>query len=348
VLPVPQFDPTPVLDAFRGSHLATLLTAAVGHFDIGARLAAGPVPFETLNETLGLAERPAIVLLTALRSLGLIDIAGRNVALTPMGQEKLDPASPFCLRGYIGLGVFSADVRNMIECLRRDHPAGDVSFVYHEGGGPSALDDEATAAVLTRAMADRARNIAPILARDLDLTGNRRLLDAGGGHGLYSFHLLHRFPALQAVILDRAPALAVAREYAAQMGVEARVEFVQADIHTCPLAWDYDAVLMANILHDYSARVAGALVQRFAAGLAPAGRLFVLDAFLNSVAAGDAPVAPGPAEVAAYSGLLFSICEGRCYRFDEAEDWLRAAGLTVHANRIPLPAHGSLLTGVKA
>ena len=347
VLPVPEFDPTPILDAFRASHLTTLLTAAVAHFDVGSHLAAGPLQFDTLRDRLGLAERPAIVLLTALRSLGLIEVTGKDIALTAVGREKLDPASPFCLRGYIGLGVFSADVRNMIECLKRDHPAGDVSFVYHENGAPSALDDEKTAGVLTRAMADRARNIAPVLARELDLSNTRVLLDAGGGHGLYSFHLLHRFPALHAVILDRAPALRVAREYAAQMGVASRVEFVRADIHTQALDWHYDAVLMANILHDYNAAVAGALVSRFAKNLAPGGRLFILDAFLESVKPGDAPVSAGPATVAAYSGLLFSICEGRCYRFDEAEGWLHAAGLRVEPVRIQLPAHSSVLAGAR-
>ncbi|MCU1326252.1 MAG: hypothetical protein JWN34_1622, partial [Bryobacterales bacterium] len=323
------------------------VTAGVGHFEIGSVLAKGPVAFDELRGILRLAERPGIVLLTALRSVGLIEINGTNVLLTPFGREKLDPESPFCLRGYLGLGVYSADVRHMIECLLRDRPAGEVSFVYHDGAGASALDDEETAGVLTRAMADRARNIAPDLANSLDLSGTRLLLDAGGGHGLYSFHLLQRFPELRAVILDRGPALAVAREYAASMGVADRVELVKADIHEHELAWDYDAVLMANILHDYAADTAERLVARFAAGLQPGGRLFILDGFLESVVAGEAPVSAGPPEVAAYSGLLFSICEGRCYRFDEAEGWLVQAGLKVEGRRIELPAHGSVVAGVR-
>ena len=344
---VPQFDPTPLLDAFRASHLSTLLTAAIGHFEIGPILAAEPHSFDRLRKALNLAERPAIVLFTALRASGLIDVHGQEISLTPFGREKLDPNSAFCLGGYLGLGVYSADVRNMIDCLRRDHPAGEVSFVYHDNAGPSVLDDEKTAGVLTRAMADRARNIAPLLANELDLSDAKLFLDAGGGHGLYSFHLLQRFPALKAVILDRAPALAVAREYAAQMGVADRVTFEQANIHTHPLTWDYDAVLMANILHDYSAEAAEKLVHHFASKLAKGGRIVILDGFLDSIVPGAAPVAPGPPEVAAYSGLLFSMCEGRCYRFDEAEAWLGNAGLKVQKERITLPAHGSVLTGCK-
>ena len=47
--------------------------------------------------------------------------------------------------------------------------AGDVSFVYHDGDENSALENADVADALTRAMADRARNIAPSLARDLEL-----------------------------------------------------------------------------------------------------------------------------------------------------------------------------------
>lgn len=119
----------------------------------------------------------------------------------------------------------------MIACLKNDQPAGSVSFVFHEDGPPSALDDPDTADVLTRAMADRARNVAPFLAEQLDLSGARCLVDVGGGHGLYSFALLKAQQDLQANIIDREPALAVAEEYAHEHGVADRVQLLCGDIH---------------------------------------------------------------------------------------------------------------------
>jgi hypothetical protein len=104
---------------------------------------------------------------------------------------------------------------------------------------------------------------------------------------------------------------------------------------------------MANILHGYNAADTEALVKNFAKALPPRGRLMILDAFLNSVPAGHPPVSNGPRAVAAYSGFLFSLCEGRCYRFDKAEKWLTDAGLAVEPAVISVPAHGSLLTGCK-
>ena len=341
-------DTTAFLDEFRTAQISHLLTAAVAEFDVGAALENGPLSYDQLRKKLGLADRSAIVLLTALRSIGLISVgANGSIELTGYGWEKMAPSSPFHLRGYIGLGAFSLDVQNMIACLKHDRPAGDVSFVYHENGPPSALDDPATSDLLTRAMADRARNIAPTLAEQLDLSRSRCLIDVGGAHGLYSYHLLQKHDNLKAILVDREPALNVAREYAAQLGVANRVEFVHGDIHTLQIPAEVDTVLMANILHDYNAADAAALVKHYAEALPPHGRLMILDAFLNSVPPGHPPVSDGPRAVAAYSGFLFSLCEGRCYRFDEAEAWLRDAGLQVDRRRISVPAHGSLLTGIK-
>lgn len=342
----PQHDTTAFLDEFRTAQLSLLLTVAVVRFDVGEALSDGLLAYEELCRRLKLADRPAIVLLTALRSIGLIDVdAEGRIGLTEYGREKLDPHSPFHLRGYIGLGGFSADVQNMIECLANDQPSGSVSFVFHEEGPPSALDDPHTADVLTRAMADRARNIAPLLADQLDLSTARCLVDVGGGHGLYSLELLKKYPDLKAIVIDRAPALAVAKEYAEEAGLSDRVQLTCGDIHSMELPPQMDAVLMANILHDYNADDAQSLVTRFAKALPSGCRLMILDSFLNSVPEGHPPISNGPRAVAAYSGLLFSICEGRCYRFDEAQRWLREAGLQVDDKIISVPAHGSLLTG---
>ena len=239
----PQFDTTAFLDEFRTAQISHLLTAAVAHFDVGRALNPGPKSYNSLRDSLDLAERPAIVLLTALRSIGLIDVDhSGQIGLTDYGREKMDPDSPFHLRGYIGLGKFSADVQNMIDCLKHDRPAGSVSFVFHENGSSSALDDPGMADVLTRAMADRARNVAPLLAGQLDLSQARCLADIGGGHGLYSFSLLQNHPNLQALVIDRRPALAVAAEYAQELGVADRVQLIHGDIHTLEIPPSIDVI----------------------------------------------------------------------------------------------------------
>lgn len=344
----PQHDPTFLLDEFRTAQLSHLIVAAVCEFDIGRVLCAGPREFGLLCGELGLQQRPAIVLLTGLRSVGLIDIeADGRVALTEYGFEKLSPKSEFHLRGYIGLGALSGDVQNMIACLRNDAPAGDVSFVYHEGK-PSALDDAETADLLTRAMSDRARNVAPFVAERLDLGQATNLVDVGGAHGLYAQALLQANANLRATIIDRDPPLRVAAEYAEKAGLQHRLALRSDDAHRAILSENTDVVLLANLLHDYDADVCQRMVSHYAGQLPEGGMLVVLDSLLESVAAGQPPISAGPRAVAAYSALLFTICEGRCYRRDEVESWMHKAGLVVDAEAISVPAHGSLVVGRRA
>ncbi len=342
----PTQDPTQLLDDLRTSTLSQLLVAGTIKFDVGTALDNGPLNYSDLCESLQLADRAATVLLTGLRSLGLIDITEENlVDLTDYGYEKLSPNSRFNLRGYIGLGAFSADTQYMIACLANDAPAGDVSFVYHEDGGASALDDPETSDALTRAMAARAANVAPFVPEHIDLSSSRHLIDVGGGHGLYSLHLLSQYPNLRASILDREPPLKVAKEYAQEMELSDRVELAFCDIHTHQIGDKADVILMANILHDYNAADAQRLVAHYAGQLADGGRLLILDAFLDPVDTGAPPISTGPRPVAAYSAMLFSICEGRCYRLDEYQAMMTAAGLAVDPNVAQVPARGSILTG---
>ena len=201
------FDPTPVFDLFRGSYGTELLTAAVAHFKIFGYLADHPRTLADLGNAIGLEERPAIVLITALRAMQLIkpDEHGR-LSLTDVAREHLLPGGPFDIGDYIGLAATTPGVLEMVERLRTNRPAsvgedGGTAFIYREGL-KSAMDQEALARHFTLALAGRAKNVAPVLAERVPLKGVHRLLDMGGGTGIYSVALLRKYPDLQAVILD--------------------------------------------------------------------------------------------------------------------------------------------------
>jgi hypothetical protein len=321
----------------------------VTDFDIGRILSPHSLSFNELQSALGLQRRSTIILLTALNSMGLLQVESDNrINLSPLGREKMSPDSPHHLRGYVGLGGFSHDAQQLAQCLRTNKPAGDVSFVYFNNAGPSALDDPQTADVLTRAMADRARSIAPFVQDVVSTNDHHHLLDVGGGHGLYSIALLQQDPTLTATIIDRAPALAVAKEYRDAHGLSDRLTLVQGDIHTAIVPDTVDTILLANILHDYDADSVQALITLYANSLPPGGTLRVMEAFLNPIpdSPGYPPISDGPKEVAAYSILLASLCEGCCYRADEIATWLKDAGLKV-SPLIELPTHMGIITGTK-
>jgi predicted O-methyltransferase YrrM len=325
-LTVPTFDPTAIFEIYRGSYGSELLSAAVAHLRVFSHFHAGPLPPDQLRQHLGLAERPFVVLLTTLRSFGLLvaDDAGR-LDLTDLAREHLT-GGPFDVGDYLGLAADSPGVLSMVERLRSNRPAqarpddAGAAFIYREGLD-SAMEQEAQARRLTLALAGRARNVAPVLAQRVDLADARVLLDVGGGTGIYSIAFLQKHARLRAVVWDRPEVLKVAREMAEAYGVADRLTCRPGDMFVDEPDGAADVVLLSNILHDWDAPECQALVKRCVSFLTPGGRLLIHDVFLNDAL-------DGPAALALYSAALFTLTEGRAYSAAEYRAWLSGAGLT--------------------
>ncbi len=344
-LPSPLIDPTPIVDVFRGSYATELLTAAVFEFRLFEQLSGGPLSFQQICERTKLAERPAMVLLTAIRAMGLIArTSGGSFELTSIAKEHLVPGGEFDMSGYIGLASESAGVKEMVQRLRTNRPAGSdlggpgAAYIYRDGM-ESAMETEASARRLTMALAGRAKNVAPVLAERAPVAGARKLIDVGGGTGIYSFAMLRKYPELRAVIFDRAEVLKVAREMAAEYGVSDRTEFVAGDMFIDPIPAGGDVILLSNILHDWDVPECRVLVQRCAAALPVGGQLLIHDVFLNDDLGGPLPIA-------LYSAALFTLTEGRAYSAGEYRQWLTEAGLKA-GEVIPTLIHCGVLSGKK-
>jgi predicted O-methyltransferase YrrM len=339
----PRTDPTPIFEIFRGNHATELLAAAVHHLGVFRHLAERPQTFDELRGTLELSERSANVLFTALRAMGLLQRhSDGRLDLTPVAREHLTPGGAFDVSDYVGLAANNPGVLDMVERLRTSRPAGaktgGAAFIYRDGI-ESAMETEASARRLTLALAGRAKNVAPVLAHKLDVGGAKRILDVGGGTGIYSIALLQRHPNLRAVVFDRAEVLKVAAEMARDYGVADRIDLMPGDMFTDRLPGGCDLVLLSNILHDWDVRECQILVDRCAAAIPTGGRLVVHDVFLDDDLGGPLPIA-------LYSASLFSLTEGRAYSVQEYREMLAKAGLTPQGP-VPTLIHCGLLAGRK-
>jgi hypothetical protein len=342
----PWLDPTSIFELFRGNYATELLTAAVAHFRVFHHLRDEGMSRDALRRTLGLAERPSTVLITALRAMGLLtlDDEGRLVP-TDMAREFLTPGAFFDVSGYIGLAAEAPGTLRMVESLRTNRPLGSdesedgAAFIFKEGI-ESAMEREASARSLTLALAGRARNVAPVLAEKYPLEGLRVLLDVGGGTGIYSIAWLLRHPDLHAIVWDRPEVLKVAREMAEEYSVADRLECRPGDMFRDLVPTGADAILLSNILHDWDAAECRALVGRCAQALPIGGRLLIHDVFLDDAL-------DGPLPVALYSAALFQMTEGRAYSAGEYRTWLHEAGC-VPLEVVPTLIHCGVLPGIRA
>jgi cyclopropane fatty-acyl-phospholipid synthase-like methyltransferase len=177
------------------------------------------------------------------------------------------------------------------------------------------------------------------LARKLDLSGQSRLLDIAGGSGIYACSLVAHHPQLRATVLEKKPVDAIASKAIARRGFADRISVVVADMFREPLPGDHDLHLFSNVLHDWDERLVKELLAKSFTSLPSGGMVLIHDMHINADKTGPLPVA-------AYSAMLATLTEGKCYSIAEMTSLLTNAGFRDVQFR-PTAADRSVITAVK-
>ncbi|HUI91776.1 MAG TPA: methyltransferase [Chitinivibrionales bacterium] len=121
-------------------------------------------------------------------------------------------------------------------------------------------------------------------------TGAKRLIDIGGGHGLYSVMFCRRHPSLSATVFDWKQARSLAEKTIGEHGMQNRIRFVAGDFFEDDLGAGYDVALLFNVLRIYPEDKIRFLLKKAGAALAAGGRLFIADQFSTKKLRGFAKV----------------------------------------------------------
>ncbi len=318
LLAAPATDPTSIYRHRDGLYAADLLTAAIVHLDFFTWLEANPSRFEEICERLGLAARPADVMLTLFSAMGLVERREGVFQVTLMGREHLVARSPWHIAPYYASLRDRPVCRDMLSALKTNRVANWGSF-KDEKAWATAMEDERFAAHFTAAMDCRGVYLGQALAKAVDLGQRKRLLDIGGGSGIYSCSMAAHFPDLRPAVFEKPPVDGVARRSIAQRGFGDRVEVIAGDVFAGALPGGFDAHLISNVLHDWDVPEALKILKASAEATEKGGLLIVHDAYINEEKTGPLPVA-------AYSALLMHSTEGKCYSTGEMKGFLDEAG----------------------
>lgn len=81
----------------------------------------------------------------------------------------------------------------------------------------------------------------------VDLSGRKRMLDVGGGHGLYSIFFARKYPGLKAWVLDLPAVVGAARESIMRYGAGGSVGVIAGDFRDVRMGDTYDVIFISNV-----------------------------------------------------------------------------------------------------
>lgn len=276
-----------------------------------------PVLGAELAQRLNLDERATLLLLNALTALGLLLKSNGSYCVVPELRSALTPGEGCILPAMEHRAVLWRRWSNLSDVVRN---GGSTEELYEKDERPI---EEVRSFIGAMAVAGRPSAIEAVAALDFDGVG--KLLDIGGGPGVYAMEFLKAAPDLQAVILDLPRVCDIARENLAGTEYGARVGFAEGEALT--IADDdvlehspggYDMVFTSNLIHSMDEGRVQELLRRCVRWCAPGGRVVVKDFLLDETRT-------KPPEAAVFAINMLVNNAGRSYTWSEVEHWIRNA-----------------------
>ena len=314
----PATDPTSIYRYRDALYAVDLVTAALVHFDFFTWLAGNPSTLDQVCAHFGFKPRPADTMLTLFTANGYIAAGPDGVFhCTEQAREHLVTTSEWNMIPYFASLHDRPIARDFVQVLKTGKPAGwsgdKAAFDWHK-----AMEQEDFARNFTAAMDCRGLYLSQALAKKLDLTGRSKILDIGGGSGIYACSIVAHHPHMQGVVVDQAPVDRICRKLIEERGCAGKVDVVAANMFE-GLPQGCDVHLFSNVLHDWDVPEVQALLKRSHEALPVGGLLVIHDAFINAAKT-------GPLHVAEYSALLMHSTQGKCYSSGEYAELAAEAG----------------------
>lgn len=285
-----------------------------------------------LAREMGVDRRALEMLLNALTAMDLLEKREGFYANTPLALKFLSGDSS----DYIGHIVMHH--HHLVDSWARL----DVAV---KTGGPvrsrvSRSEGERRESFLM-GMHNLAMSIAPRIAKAIDLSRNRRLLDLGGGPGTYAIHFCLENPQLRATVFDLPTTGPLALKMIDKFGLKERIAFFPGDYLEEEIRGEYDVAWLSQVLHGEGPETCRMIVDKTVAALEPGGMVFIHEFILNN--SEDGPLFPALFSL----NMLLGTPDGQAYSENHLRRMLMNAGAR-EVRRIPFqgPNDSGIVCGV--
>jgi SAM-dependent methyltransferase len=226
----------------------------------------GSTPREAIGNALSINGMFTRSFFQALVDLGYLFGKDDCFANTDTAARLLVQKSPAYQGDWI---LYAADGQGQWSALKDTLVAtAPKNTAFSEGPGPQFLR-----ALAERSLRGEVQGVTRIVAAWDGFGTAKKLLDIGGGHGLYAIAACQQNPKLQAVVFDKPHVIDLTREFIRSYGMEDRITVVGGDIVRDDPGSGYDIVIISHLLYKFRADLPS-IFGKVASSLRPRG-LFV-------------------------------------------------------------------------
>jgi len=265
--------------------MASKALFAALHIDVFTQLADGPKTSAELAAATEVPENRIITLMTALNSVGLVARDGERYANSPGAEAFLSRESKYDFGDYLRYQID----QQMYPFL------GQLNEVLDGSLGPDAVDsyqhwmsDPEQAALYSNAQHAGSLGPGRTIARTIDLSAAKTLLDVGGGTGAMTIRLLEANPELTSTIIDFPNVAEIGWRFVSEAGLVDRVRYIPSNALTVEWPKGQDAILMSYLFSGIPGSEVPRLVQYAFDCLAPGGTYMVHDFMVEDDRSGPA------------------------------------------------------------
>ena len=269
-------------------------------------LADGPLDASSLAQKIGADPLRLGILLDALALLELIHKTGGRYRLSGAARQFLLP----------GVRSQESILLHVMNCWSAwENLEGKIRRGRKNPGSKSEYQEN-----FVRGMGERSRERAHATVRKFPLKDGERLLDLGGGPGMYAAAWAKAYPGAEIFLFDLPETLRVTRKIIAEDGNVGRVRLLRGDFLKDSIGGPYNFVWISQILHAFSEKDCIGLLGKARDALLPGGKAAVHEFMVSEKKTSP----PGPVF---FSVHMVAVTEGgRTYTAKEIAAMMKKAG----------------------
>jgi len=327
-----SLNPMAVMEISSGYWSAFVMHTA-NSLDVFTLLNDEPATAEELAKKCKADVRGLEMILIALVPLGFLSKEGEKFLNTKLSQTFLVKGSPRYQGGIVSM--FDSWVGAWSKLKDAVVNGAPVVEKQHDHG-----DDETRTYIM--GMLYRGIPQADLLAEEVSLAGKKRMLDIGGGPGIFTIKMCQKYAGLTGDVFDLPQTLRVTRDIISDFNAVDLVSTIEGSYLEDEFGSGYDVVLLSSMINQEGPEVIKEIIRKSFDAMESGGTILIQEQFLTTEK--DGPLLP----VLIGLNQLVHTPAGRAYSAKEVSDMAAEIGFVDLSFRpLPDPSPFTLITGVK-